>query len=135
MSLGEVDDVDVVADAGSVGGIVVITEDTELLADADSGLGEVRDEVLGNAIGHLSDDGGGMRADGVEITQEDGLDGRTAGHGVLDDFLVDLLGVAIGGLGLLDGRFLCGGELVGLTIDGAGGGEDDAFDIVLRHQL
>lgn len=42
MCLGEVNDIDIVADAGAVGGVVVVTEYAEFLADADGGLSESR---------------------------------------------------------------------------------------------
>ena len=96
VSFGEVDDIDVVANTGAVGGVVVVTEDAEFLADADGSLREEGDEVLGNAVGHLTNNGGGMGTNGVEIAQENGLDGRAAGYGVLNYFLVNLLGVAVG---------------------------------------
>ena len=51
VGLSQVDDVDVVADARAVGGVVVITEDAELLTDASGGLRQIGDEVLRHTIG------------------------------------------------------------------------------------
>ena len=78
-----------------------------------------------------------MGANGIEVAQDDGGDVGTTLHEVLDDFLVHLLRVAIRRFGLLDGSGFTDGKPlgVGLTIDGAGGGEDDALDVVLGHQF
>ena len=56
---------------------------------------------------------------------------------VLDNLLIDLLGVAIRAQRLLDGSILGDGEVLGsrLTIDSTAAGEDDTLDVVLRHQL
>ena len=78
-----------------------------------------------------------MSADGVEVAQDDRLDGSTGVDVVLDNLLVDLLGVAVGRHGLLDGGILGHGQMLlrGLSVDGARTGEDDTLDIVLGHQL
>ena len=56
---------------------------------------------------------------------------------VVDDLLVDLLGVAIGRGGLLVGCVLGDGQVlgVGLSIDRAAAGEDDALDAIGWHEL
>ena len=70
MAAGQVDNMNVVAHAGSVGGRVVIAKDVDLLQLADSDLGDVGHEVVGDAVGVLADQAGRMRTDGVEVTQQ-----------------------------------------------------------------
>ena len=55
MCFGEVDDVDVVAEAGAVGRIIVIAETAQTLSDAGGGLCHIREEVVGHAAGRLAD--------------------------------------------------------------------------------
>ena len=54
--VGQIGDVDVVAHAGAVGGRVVIAKDVNLLQLADSDLGDVGHEVVGDAVGVLADE-------------------------------------------------------------------------------
>ena len=128
MRLGKVHDIDVVADAGAVGRVVVVAEDGQLLADAHCRLRDVGDEVVGHAVGQFADERRGMGTDRIEVSQDDALDGCAAMDEVVDDLLVDLLGVAIGRGGLLVGCVLGDGQVlgVGLSIDRAAAGEDDA---------
>ena len=55
MAAGQVHDMDVVADAGTVGSGVVIAEDMDLFQLAHSHLGDVGHEVVGDAVGVLAD--------------------------------------------------------------------------------
>ena len=137
MGLGQVYYIYVIADAGAVGRVVVVAEHLELLAYADGCLRNVGNEVHRHSGGHLADDGRRMRAYGIEVAEQDGLDVGTALDVVADYLLIDLLRVAVRALGGLDGRILRDGQVlrVGLAVDGATGREDDALHSVLRHKL
>ena len=74
MSSGEVDDVDVVTDARAIRGIIVVTEDTQLLADPRSRLSEVGDEVLRDTQRDLPEERRGMSTDRIEEPQADDLE-------------------------------------------------------------
>ena len=78
MSSGEVDDVDVVTDARAIRGIVVVTEDAQLLADPRSRLREVGDEVLRDTQWELPDERRGMSPDRIEVAQADDLVGGSS---------------------------------------------------------
>ena len=58
--LGQVEYIDVVADARTVGGVIVITEHFQAGTDAHSCLREVGDEVGRNTIRHFTDDATGV---------------------------------------------------------------------------
>ena len=137
MGLGQVYYIYVIADAGAIGRVVVVAEHLELLAYADGCLRNVGNEVHRHSGGHLADDGRRMRAYGIEVAEQDGLDVSTALDVIADYLLVDLLRVAVRALGRLDGRILRDGQVlrVGLAVDGATGREDDALHTVLRHKL
>ena len=77
VSLCQVYYVDVITDARTVGGVVVITEYGQLFTDTDSGLSQVRDEVLRNSIGQFTDKSCRMCTNRVEVAQQDSMDRRT----------------------------------------------------------
>ena len=66
MAAGQVDNMDVVAHAGAVGGRVVIAKDVDLLQLADSDLGDVGHEVVGDAVGVLADQADGCAPMGLK---------------------------------------------------------------------
>ena len=70
MAAGQVHDVDVVAHAGAVGGGVVVAEDVDFFQLADGDLGDVRHQVIGDAVGVLADEAGLVGTDGVEVPQQ-----------------------------------------------------------------
>lgn len=72
VGFGEVHHVDKVTNARSVGRIVVVAEDSQLFADANRRLCEVRDEVGRRAVGHFANERRGVCADGVEVAKDDG---------------------------------------------------------------
>ena len=55
MTLGQIDHMDVITHAGAVGGIVVIAEYGKLLALADGDLSDIRQQIVRNAVGILTD--------------------------------------------------------------------------------
>ena len=135
MSLGKVYDIDEIAYARPVGCGIIIAEDAELLAYAHGRLCEIRHKILRHAIGQLPYFSAWMSANRVEVSQNDGLDGGTAGYDIVNDVLAHLLGLAIGRSCLLD-RSIFGDRIhIGLAIDGARRGENKALDSKLRHQV
>ena len=70
MAAGEIDDMDVIAHAGAVVGVVVVAENAQILELADGGLRDIGHEVIRYAPGILADETAGMSADGVEIAQQ-----------------------------------------------------------------
>ena len=137
MSLRQVYHIDVVAYAGVVGRIIVVAEYLELSAYSHGGLRHKRYEVHGHTVGQFANQCSGMGANGVEVAQDDALDGRATVDVVMYDFLVYLLRVAVWRQGLLDGRVLGNGQVLGrgLSVDGTRRREDDTLHIILRHEF
>ena len=79
MADGQVDDMDIVTDAGTVGGGVVVTKNLEMLKFADGHLGNIREEIVGNTLRVFADQSGRMGADGVEVTEDGNVPGRIGG--------------------------------------------------------
>ena len=71
VALGEVHNVDVVAHARAVGGVVVAAKDGQRLPPPDRDLRHVRHQIVRRAAGVLADAAGGVRADGVEVPKGD----------------------------------------------------------------
>ena len=119
MGGGEVHDVDVVANGGSVAGRVVVAVDLKGSTQARCALGNERNQVLGYAERKLTNARRSMCSDRVKVAQGDHLEAKGP-HGVAKHLLAHLLGVAVGRLGGLDGRGLGNGQRIGLAVDGAG---------------
>ena len=135
MTAGQVDDMDVVADAGSVMGGVVVAENTELGTLADGDLCDVWHEVVGDAVGVFSHEAAGVGSDGVEIAKEDDV---PLGVGFLDvhhDLFEHALCPTVG-VGTLPFRTVLGyGNLDGVAIDGRGRAENDVLAAVVTHDI
>ena len=95
VSLGEVNHIYIITNTCSVGRVIVVAEDGKLLADAYRGLGDVRYEVIGHAIGELSDKSRRMCAYRVEIPEDDALNRSATVDVIVNDLLVNFLCVAI----------------------------------------
>ena len=69
VSGGKVDDMNIVAHAGAIGGGIVVAEDAQLGPFADGHLCDVRHEVVWDAVGVFADAAAGVCAYGVEVAQ------------------------------------------------------------------
>ena len=96
MAFGKVHHMNVVPDAGAVGGGIIIAEDGELFQFADSYFGHIRHEVVRNAGRILTDQAGRMGADGIEIAQEYNAPFRIGNSLAFQDLLDHVLGPAVG---------------------------------------
>src|SRR5690606_8669868 len=128
VGLGQVGDVDVVADAGAVGGGVVVAVDGDGRAAA---LGDLEDEGDEVGLGLVRCAVGAVGAGDVEVAQ--GGRAQAVGGGLAGDHVVDgQLGGAVG-VGGAGGRRLGDGDLVGFAVGGGRGGEDEAAHACLAQ--
>ncbi len=95
MGLGKIHHVDEIADTGSVRRVVIITKNTQLLSDADTGLRDIGYQILRNTQGQLADLGRRMRPDGIKITKDDAPDGCTGMDEILYDLFINLFCIAV----------------------------------------
>ena len=134
MPFGKVHDVDVVAHAGAVGGIVGVAEDGQLLELADRDLRDIGHEVIRNTVRIFTDQTGFMRADRVKIAKQDHMQLGICLCRVLQNFLDHELRPAVGirampGVGGL-------GERCGLiAVDRRGRREDEFFAAEFLHDF
>ena len=125
VALGQVADVDVVAHAGAVGGVVVVAEDLQLRAPAHGHLRHVGHQVVGRAARVFADQAAFVRAHRVEVAQGGDLPARVAGHQVAQHRLAHQLGLAVG-VGRGQRRVLGDRQLLGNAVDRRARAEHDA---------
>ena len=137
VSLSQVDNIDVVADAGTVRRVIVVTEYTQLFADTHSSLCQIRDQVLRNAVRQFADLCCRMCSDRVEVTQDDALERSAGMDRVADDLFVDLFCISVWRSSRFDRSVLGYRQIlrVRLPVNGTGRREYNAFDIEFRHQF
>ena len=130
VGIGDVEYVDVIADASAVGRRVIGTEDFEMRNDAESGVENFGDEMSFDAMGFAALD---RSAGGVEIAKSGVME---AGVGTIvgEYFLEAELGFAIG----IDGIFgvvFGDGNGVRLAVRGGGGRENEFIHAVTNNYI
>ena len=130
---GQVYHMDVVPDAGAVGGGVVIAVDMELFQLAHGHLSDVGHQVVGDAVGVLADEAAFMGTDGVEVPQQGHVQRGVRFAVVREDALNEQLGGAVGVGGAASGEVLPDRHAGGVTVHGGGGGEHEVLHIVGPH--
>ena len=96
MAFGQIDDVDIVSDAGAVRSRIVVPEHVQFRADAHSDLSDVGHQVVGDATGFFADQTGRMGPDGIEIAKEHDRQVRISHAGVFQDLFDHEFGPSIG---------------------------------------
>ena len=119
MSLGQIHNINIVADTSFVRRIIVVAEDSQLLSDPHRRLGHKRNQVHRYTIRQLTNECCRMGTNRIEVSQDDAFYGCPRVNIVLNDLLVDLLGVAVRAHGLLDRSILRHRQILlrWLTID------------------
>lgn len=135
VSLGKVYHVDEVADATAVGGVVIGAEYGEFLPQSGSGLREERHKIVGHSVGEFADKGRRMGSYGVEVAEDDALDGSARSDIVGDNLLANLLGVSVGRSGRLNRSRLVDGIDIGFAVYGTRTRENDSLHVILRHEV
>ena len=69
MAFGQVDDVDVISDAGSIDGLVIVSEDTEEWELANRNLSDVWHEVVWKAVWIFAKKARWVATDWVEVSE------------------------------------------------------------------
>jgi hypothetical protein len=146
VALGEVEDVDIIADGGAVVGGVVVAEDEEFLALARGDLRQQWEEVVGDSRRVFAHDSARVRPCGVEVSKQTGvpllnafsvavlLCLRTLGRDVVGDHeLGGEFGVSVWVCRAQRALFRDGdhaGDTGCVAVDGGRGGVDDVGDVV-----
>ena len=120
VALGQVDNVDVVADAGSVGCIVVIAEYVNLLELTGSDLRYIREQVVRDTLGILSDQAALVSSDRVKITKQHDLPAVVRFPDICQDPLLHGLGLAVRVRRDPLGALLCDRDKSGVSVDRRG---------------
>ena len=135
VTLCKVNNVDVVSYAGAVGGVVVISENTEELSLAHSHLLDVGEEVVGYAVGILAYKAAAVSADRIEISKQSDAP-FPVGNCHIPEYLLDHhLGIAVGVGGGVGRHGLNIGDWVIHAVNGGRGGENYPLAAVGAHSL
>jgi len=128
VGIGDIEDVDVVADAGAVGRGVVRAEDFDVGNNALSGIENFRNEMGFDAMMFAAIGGG---AGGVEIA-ESGVLEASVGTVVRENFFEAEFGFAVGVDGIF-GMIFGDGDGVRFAVGGSGGRENEFFYAVASY--
>ena len=134
VALGQVHHVDVVAHPGAVHRGVVLPVHVQVLQFAHRHLGDVGDQVVGDALGVLPDAAALVGADGVEVAEDHQGEAGVGPVEVPQNLLGHQLGGAVG-VGHREGEILSDGDGGRRAVHRGGGGEHQGKDLVLLHQL
>ena len=93
VAAGKIDNVDVVANTGSVGGVVVVAEHADASKLADCNLCDIRKQVIGDALRVFADQTAFVGADGVEVAKKNDVPFVVANVKVGQDLLKHALGL------------------------------------------
>src|SRR5690606_31426136 len=91
MTDGEIDDMDIVPDAGAVARRVVVPEHFQFRQAADGDLRDEREKIVRNAVRVFADPARRMRADRIEIAKIANLPARIGAREVFQYFLDEKL--------------------------------------------
>lgn len=134
MTLCEIDDMDVIANASAIVSSIIHAEDGKIFAPADSDLSDVGHEIVGDACGVLTDTTRGVSATWIEIAENHNVPFWIGFVQVSEKFLNEQLGAAVR-IGGTDFDLLSDGHLLDQAVDGSGGGEDKVFTPILGEQV
>mmetsp|Transcript_6147 Transcript_6147/g.16730 ORF Transcript_6147/g.16730 Transcript_6147/m.16730 type:complete len:291 (-) Transcript_6147:10-882(-) len=134
VTAGQIHDVNVIADASPVGCIVIIAKHAEPLTTPHGHLRDERHEVVGNALRILPDASRRMRADGIEVPQNQHVPALVRGMHVAQNLFDEQLRAAVRIRGRQSGAFQDGQHL-GFAVDGRARGEDEAADVAVLQFL
>jgi len=128
MGIGDVENVNVVSDAGAVGSGIVGTKNLDMRNDADGGVEDFGNEMGFDAMGFAAF---GRGAGGVEIPKRSVVE---AGIGAIvgKDLFKAQFGFAVRVDGIF-GVIFWDGNGVRFAVGGGGGGEDEFFDAVAGY--
>jgi len=133
MGAGEVNDMDIVAHSCAIGGVVVVTKDSQFFALAYGNLGDVGHQVIGDTVGILTYQAALVCTDGIEVAEEYDVPLLVGTLEVHQDFFQHALGLSVGIGTMALGALLGDGDDGGIAIDGGGGGEYDVLASVLAE--
>ena len=91
----QINDVDVVAHAGSIRGWIAVAKHRQLCQPADSHLTHIRKQIIGNAAGIFPNLAAGMSAHRVEVAQQGDAPARVGNRQVAQHLLDNQLGTAV----------------------------------------
>ena len=135
MACGEVANVDVVANASTVWGIVIVAKNAEFLADADCGLRDVGHEVVRNTVRVFANASARMSSNRVEVAEQHHVPFRVCLLHILEHFFEHGFGFAVGICAFSLGAFFGNRDDGRVAIDGCRRTKNDVLATVIPHGI
>ena len=135
MTLSQIDHMQIIAQAGSVGRGIVVAEYGELFQLPRGNAGNIGHEIVGNPVRILAQQAGFVRADGIEIAQQHGAEVRIRGSVIPQNLLDHDFRPAVGvGRHISRHGFHIGHRIL-RAVDRRGGGENQLPAAEFLHDL
>ena len=116
-------------------GLVVVSEDVDLLSSSHCNLCDIRNKVVGDSLRILPYSSRGMSTNWVEVAKKHYLPVIVGGVNVGENLLYHALCPAVGVCASSLGGILGYRDFLGRAVNGCGRAENDVFDIVRAHYL
>ena len=134
MTRSQVDNMNVITHACSIGRLVVVTPNVQVLATTHGNLRHVGQQVVGNTFGVFANQPTLVCANRIEITQDGNAPSRVGRMVCPQHVFNNQLGVPIG-VGCAEGMVLGQGQLLRYAVNRCRRTEYQGFDIALSHGL
>ena len=119
MGFGKVNNIDIIANAGTVGSVIVVAEHCQLRTQPCGSLCQERHQILRHPVGQLAYVSRRVSAYGVEIAQQDALERSARCYHILNNFFRNLLRGPVRRCGMLYRSRFVYRVLVRLAVNGA----------------
>ncbi len=135
MASCQIHHMDVITHTGSIQSIIVIAEYADAFQLSNGHLCHIRQQIVGDSLGILSDPAGFMCTDGIKVTKQDHIPLRIGLLNIHQYLLQHGLGLSIRIGRRLLWTVLCDRNLQRISVYGRRRTEDDIFHAVLSHGI
>ena len=135
MGICQINHMDVISDATSIWGIVIVTENCQLLSNACGSLGEERNQVLRSTHRQFPNFCTWVCSYWIEVTQRYYANAWLALHIIHQNIFPNLFGIAVGTFGIFARGSFGHWQDIGLAVDCTGGREYDILNPLFLHEF
>ncbi len=135
MPYGQIHHVNIISHSGSIMGIVIVSENAQLLKLPYRHLCDVGHQVVGNPVGILPYSAAPVSADGIKVPKQDHVPLLVRLLNIGKNLLQHGFGPSIRVGALTLGTFLRDGNESRVPVYRGAGGKDDVFHIMLSHHI
>lgn len=134
VAAGKIDNVDKIAHAGAVGGIIIVAIDRKIRNLAGMNLHDDGHEIVRAVHGVLAEQARWVRANRIKIAQNSNFKTRIRGCGIGKNLFDHVFGLTIRTSDTLTGWVVFGElDAILVTVNGGGRREDDSVHVIFLH--